>query len=69
MFHFYFQFFDDIEYLLDGLQSSNPATRCLSALEVASRCTTASFRINLRAHGFIPKIFKHLHDAHTSKVW
>ncbi|XP_048590484.1 wings apart-like protein homolog [Nematostella vectensis] len=57
------EFFDDVEYLLYGLESSKVSTRCLSALDIMSRCTNGSFRVNLRAHGTISKIFNLLKDA------
>ena len=68
-FHFWLQFFDDVEYLLDGLkQSCSIATRCLSALDFASHCSQPSFRVSLRAHGIAPKIFSALQDAPSDKV-
>lgn len=55
---------DDVEYILDALQSQNPmSTRCLSAIQLASKCMTPAFRMHLRAHGTITKFFKALHDA------
>jgi hypothetical protein len=55
---------DDVEYLLDALQpSSQVALRCLSALQLASKCMTPSFRMHIRAHGIVPKFFKALEDA------
>ncbi|KAK2550681.1 Wings apart-like protein-like protein [Acropora cervicornis] len=62
------QFFDDVEYLLDGLKKSRSmATRCLSALDFASHCCQPSFRVSLRAHGISPKIFASLGDAPSDK--
>lgn len=62
------QFFDDVEYLLDGLKKSRSmATRCLSALDFASHCCQPSFRVSLRAHGISPKIFATLGDAPSDK--
>ncbi|XP_015770601.1 PREDICTED: wings apart-like protein homolog [Acropora digitifera] len=61
-------FFDDVEYLLDGLKKSRSmATRCLSALDFASHCRQPSFRVSLRAHGISPKIFASLGDAPSDK--
>ena len=55
---------DDVEYLLDALQPNiQVATRCLSALQLASKCMTPSFRMHVRAHGIVPKFFKALGDA------
>ena len=66
---FCLQFFDDVEYLLDGLKESRSiSTRCLSALDFASQCCQASFRVSLRAHGVSPKIFAALEDAPSDKV-
>ena len=57
---------DDVEYLLDALQPNiQVATRCLSALQLASKCMTPSFRMHIRAHGIVPKFFKALEDAPT----
>lgn len=62
------QFFDDVEYLLDGLKESRSiGTRCVSALDFASHCSQASFRVSLRAHGVSPKIFAALKDAPSDK--
>lgn len=66
---FCLQFFDDVEYLLDGLKASRSiSTRCLSALDFAAQCCQASFRVSLRAHGVSPKIFAALEDAPSDKV-
>ena len=55
---------DDVEYILDALKSHNPmATRCLSAIQLASKCMTPAFRMHVRAHGTITKFFKALNDA------
>lgn len=55
---------DDVEYLLDALQPNIAiATRCLSALQLASKCMTPSFRMHIRAHGIVPKFFKALEDS------
>ena len=55
---------DDVEYLLDALQPHvQVATRCLSALQLASKCMTPSFRMHIRAHGIVPKFFKALEDS------
>lgn len=62
------QFFDDVEYLLDGLNETRSiSTRCVSALDFASHCAQPSFRVNLRAHGMGPKIFSALQDAPSDK--
>lgn len=55
---------DDIEYILDALQPHNKmSTRCLSAIQLASKCMTPAFRMHVRAHGTITKFFKSLIDA------
>lgn len=55
---------DDVEYILDALQPHNPiSTRCLSALQLASKCMTPAFRMHVRAHGTATKFFKALKDA------
>lgn len=62
------QFFDDVEYLLDGLKETRSiSTRCISALDFASHCAQPSFRVSLRAHGMGPKIFSALQDAPSDK--
>ncbi|XP_070545501.1 wings apart-like protein homolog [Ptychodera flava] len=58
------EFIDDVEYLLDGLNDTETmSTRCLSAVSLASKCSVSSFRMHLRAHGMVSKIFTALHDA------
>ncbi|XP_072165383.1 wings apart-like protein homolog [Diadema setosum] len=58
------QFADDIEYLLDGLKNSeNTGTRCLSAMSFVEKCAIPSFRMHMRAHGTIAKVFGALQDA------
>ncbi|XP_033108230.1 wings apart-like protein homolog [Anneissia japonica] len=60
------QFFDDIEYLLDGLSNLEPTpVRCLSIISLASKCSAPSFRVHLRAHGTISKLFRELYDAES----
>ncbi|BFG02958.1 protein wings apart-like [Drosophila madeirensis] len=55
---------DDVEYILDALQPHNPpATRCLSALQLATKCMMPAFRMHVRAHGVVTKFFKALSDA------
>ncbi|CAG5129367.1 unnamed protein product [Candidula unifasciata] len=57
-------FVDDVGYLLDSLQDTNPTSvRCLSCLKLASKCLSPSFRKHLRAHGTVTKIVSRLHDA------
>eukprot|EP00106_Octopus_bimaculoides_P014342 XP_014781784.1 PREDICTED: wings apart-like protein homolog [Octopus bimaculoides] len=61
------EFMDDVEYLLAGLGDTQPmSTRCLSAFGIASKCTMPAFRMHLRAHGCITKIFTALHDASSN---
>lgn len=58
-----------MEFALDGLRKDlSLAARCSSALDLAVQCSTPSFRANLRAHGFISKIFGCLQDAPSNKV-
>ncbi|XP_058789303.1 protein wings apart-like [Phymastichus coffea] len=58
------EFNDDIEYILDTLRENNPnATRCLSAIRLASKCMAPAFRMHVRAHGTVAKFFKALYDA------
>lgn len=55
---------DDVEYLLDALQPNIQAsTRCLSALQLASKCMTPAFRMHIRAQGIVSKFFKALEDS------
>lgn len=55
---------DDVEYILSALQPDQPiSTRCLSALQLASKCITPAFRMHVRAHGIGTKFFKALQDA------
>lgn len=58
------EFNDDIDYLLEGVQPSNPiAARCLSVVGLASKCMVPAFRMHLRAHGIMSKFFSALTDA------
>ena len=38
-------------------------TRCLSTVDLASKCMDASFRMHLRAHGTMNQFFAELKDA------
>ncbi|XP_017475552.1 PREDICTED: protein wings apart-like [Rhagoletis zephyria] len=59
---------DDVEYILDALQPHNPTpTRCLSALQLASKCMIPTFRMHVRAHGVVTKFFKALSDANLDQ--
>jgi len=59
-------FIDDVDYLLDSLQDSKSnSIRCLSCLKLAGKCIQPAFRMHLRAHGTVTKIFSLLHDACT----
>ncbi|XP_055605799.1 protein wings apart-like [Uranotaenia lowii] len=59
---------DDVEYILSALQPDNPsATRCLSAMTLATKCMTPAFRMHVRAHGVGTRIFKALRDAHLDQ--
>ena len=60
---------DDVDYILDALQSGNPvATRCLAAISLAQKCLAPGFRMHLRAHGTVAKFFHALRDAPSSLV-
>nr|ABM68580.1 AAEL002532-PA [Aedes aegypti] len=59
---------DDVEYILSALQPDNPnATRCLSAMTLATKCMTPAFRMHVRAHGVVTRFFKALRDSHTDQ--
>ena len=63
------QFIDDIEYLLDGLKdSTSVSTRCLSTISLVEKSAAPSFRMHLRAHGMISKLFGALKDAAQDPV-
>lgn len=60
------EFADDVEYLLSGIQEGEPmSTRCLSCIGLAQKSILPAFRMHLRAHGTVAKIFGHLKDAVT----
>ncbi|XP_065346925.1 protein wings apart-like [Cloeon dipterum] len=60
----FYVFNDDVDYILDSLADNNPiATRCLSAISLASKCMIPAFRMHLRAHNVVAKFFSALHDA------
>lgn len=55
---------DDVEYILSNLKQENQmSTRCLSTLQLASKCMSPSFRMHVKAHGIVTKFFKALEDA------
>ncbi|KAL8595031.1 hypothetical protein ACOMHN_002010 [Nucella lapillus] len=57
-------FMDDVEYLLENLKDSQPLSiRALSTIQLAGKCISPAFRMHLRAHGTVTKIFSLLHDA------
>ncbi|KAK0049292.1 wings apart-like protein [Biomphalaria pfeifferi] len=57
-------FMDEVDYLLDSLQDSkSKSIRCLSCLKLAGKCISPAFRMHMRAHGTVTKIFSLLHDA------
>ncbi len=63
------QFIDDIEYLLDGLKdSTSVSTRCLSTISLVEKSAAPAFRMHLRAHGMISKLFGALKDAAKDPV-
>uniref|UniRef100_A0A2M3Z232 Putative wings apart-like protein regulation of heterochromatin n=1 Tax=Anopheles braziliensis TaxID=58242 RepID=A0A2M3Z232_9DIPT len=56
---------DDVEYILSALQPDNPmSTRCLSALQLATKCMKPAFKMHVRAHGVVTRFFRALSDAH-----
>uniref|UniRef100_A0A182JGR7 WAPL domain-containing protein n=1 Tax=Anopheles atroparvus TaxID=41427 RepID=A0A182JGR7_ANOAO len=56
---------DDVEYILSALQPDNPvSTRCLSALQLATKCMKPAFKMHVRAHGVVTRFFKALSDAY-----
>nr|XP_054773584.1 wings apart-like protein homolog [Lytechinus pictus] len=58
------QYADDIEYLMDGLKGTeNVGTRCLSTMGFVEKCSVPQFRMHMRAHGTIAKVFGKLQDA------
>ncbi len=60
---------DDTSYLMDGLSDNfQLANRCLSALKLAEYCVNSEFRMHLRSHGIVAKIFTLLHDSHKDFV-
>ncbi|XP_076441923.1 uncharacterized protein LOC143280963 [Babylonia areolata] len=60
-------FMDDVEYLLENLKDSEPISiRALSTIQLAAKCISPAFRMHLRAHGTVTKIFSLLHDACSS---
>ncbi|GFO38926.1 Wings apart-like protein homolog [Plakobranchus ocellatus] len=57
-------FIDDVNYLLESLRDTNSTSiRCLSCLKLAGKCISPAFRMHMRAHGTVSKIFSLLHDA------
>lgn len=55
---------DDVEYLLESVQSHNPSqTRCLSAIGIAAKCLAPAFRMHIRAQGIVSKFFTALEDS------
>ncbi|KAL8559122.1 hypothetical protein ACOMHN_046170 [Nucella lapillus] len=57
-------FIDDLEYLLDNLKDDQSVSiRSLSTIQLAGKCNLPAFRMHLRAHGTVTKIFSLLHDA------
>lgn len=41
----------------------NDAFLVYSAISLASKCSTSAFRMHIRAHGTLSKVFSALHDA------
>jgi hypothetical protein len=40
-----------------------------SAISLASKCSASAFRMHIRAHGTLSKVFSALHDAPDHTVW
>lgn len=58
------EFEDDIIYILDGVKDTESiSTRCLSTISLASKCTMPAFRMHLRAHNTLIKVFSALQDS------
>ncbi len=58
------EFNDEVEYILEGLaKSNNLQTRCLSTVQLATKCMEPPFRMHLRAHGTMTKFLAELKDA------
>uniref|UniRef100_A0A182QZG1 WAPL domain-containing protein n=1 Tax=Anopheles farauti TaxID=69004 RepID=A0A182QZG1_9DIPT len=56
---------DDVDYILSALHPDNPIpTRCLSALQLATKCMKPAFKMHVRAHGVVTRFFRALSDAH-----
>lgn len=43
--------------------------RCLSAITLATKCMTPAFRMHVKAHGTVAKIFRALQDATKDQVF
>jgi len=43
--------------------------RCLSAISLATKCMTPAFRMHVKAHGTVAKIFRALQDATKDQVY
>ncbi|XP_032814771.2 uncharacterized protein LOC116944931 [Petromyzon marinus] len=62
------EYTDDVEYLMSGLKPRQPlSTRCLSVISLAMKCAMPGFRMHLRAHGQVAKVFKLLIDAQENQ--
>lgn len=44
-------------------------SRCLSAITLATKCMTPAFRMHVKAHGTVAKIFRALQDATKDQVF
>ena len=62
-------FNDELSYVMDGLDpAQSQSVRALSCLSLAQKCTASSFRMHLRAHGVLDKVFHQLRDAYEYPV-
>ncbi|XP_077973803.1 wings apart-like protein homolog isoform X2 [Styela clava] len=60
---------DEVLYLQEGLPSHQPiSVRCFSVTSLACKCEQQNFRLYLRAHNVLTKVFDNLQDADENKV-
>nr|XP_039272950.1 wings apart-like protein homolog isoform X2 [Styela clava] len=60
---------DEVLYLQEGLPSHQPiSVRCFSVTSLACKCEQQNFRLYLRAHNVLSKVFDDLQDADENKV-
>ncbi|XP_039272921.2 wings apart-like protein homolog [Styela clava] len=60
---------DEVLYLQEGLPSHQPiSVRCLSVTSLACKCEQQNFRLYLRAHNVLTKVFDDLQDADENRA-